>query len=398
MNLATVGNEMTSGLTIALLMIPEAIAFSLWIGMMPKDGIKGSIVMSGMSSLFGGLPGLVSGTAGSTVSTIKSVATKYGHEYVFITVILAGILQLLIGFVGVYKLLDLVPQVVLSGFLIGLAWLIFQGQFIHLKEANLGKTKEKTDQKASWLPKKTILTTLFFTAIELFAMIFLSNTGIPYMKTLAPLLTISIMTAITYIFPKIHVQNVADRGVIKGAVPMFQIPNIEWSVKNIMKLVPYAMGMTLTGLLESIIMLKEIGKITNRIGNATQETFAQGFANIVSGATGGLGGCVLAGQSMMNAFNGSRSRISSITACVSLLLGAVLFTGVFEYISMPSIIAIMIYIAGQTAMAGDIKGLFRTVDKNWVVTIITVIAIIATSNLSIGTIVGTIAHYLLQHK
>lgn len=386
-----VGKEIISGITVALLMIPEAIAFSLWIGMMPRDGIKGSIVMSGITSLFGGLPGLISGTAGSTLSTIRNVTKKYGQDYVFITVVLAGILQLLVGFFGLYKFLDYVPPVVLSGFLIGLAWLILKGQLIHLQKAS-----PEEGEKDAWLPKNVVITTTIFTLLELLAMIALSKTGFP---TLAPILTISIMTLITYLFPKIQVQNVAARGVIAGAIPKFQIPKVEWSLKNIGKLLPYAFGMMLTGLLESMIMLKEVGKLTNRVGSAMQETFAQGFANMLSGVTGGLGGCVLAGQSIMNAINGSVTRISSIVACIVLVLIAVFFSKLLEHISIPSIIAIMIYIAGQTALAGNVKGLFTTkIDRNWFITIITVLVTILTHNLSIGTVIGTLAHYGLPGK
>lgn len=393
MDITSISKQAISGFTIALLMIPEAIAFSFLIGMHPSAGLKGSTITTFITSILGGQPGLISGTAASTVSTIKGVREKFGNDYVFLTVVIAGILQILVSFSSLYTYFDYIPAPVLSGFLIGLAYLIIKGQSLHLQETKVESFKE--EEKPTWLPHNMLTTTIFFSLLELILMLFLESSNIPFMSTLAPLITIALMSSIVHFIPSINVQTIGQRASLQGAVPKLHIPKVEWSFKSIGKLIKYSASMMFAGLVESIIMLKQVNKIVSQKGSVFKETFAQGVANGVSGMTGGLGGCVLAGQTILNIQNKTLTRFSSLCTSLTLFLIGLSFTGLLNYIPMPSIIAIMLYIGWKTALAGDIKQLYRKIDISWVITMFTLLLTLFTENLSIATILGTILYYIL---
>lgn len=423
MDITSLSKEAISGFTIALLMVPEAIAFSFLIGMHPAAGLKGSTVMTFITSLLGGQPGLVSGTAASTVSTIKGIREKLGQDYVFLTVVMAGILQVLVSLSGLYKYFDYVPAPVLSGFLIGLAYLIIKGQTLHLKKSVVEESFHDASpspapsgapasslspspspspapsptpaSSASWLPRKTLVTTALFTGVELVLMLALYSANIPFVSTMAPLFTIAFMSAVIHNIPELHIETVGQRSSFKGAFPKFQLPTMDWSLKNLGTILKYGSSMMFTGLVESIVMLKQVEKIVGTKASAFKETLAQGLANGVSGMTGGIGGCVLAGQTIMNVQNKTLTRFSTLCTSLTLALVGLSFTGILNYIPIPSIIAVMIYIGWKTAMAGDITSLYRKIDVSWVVTMITIGITLFTENLSIATILGTILYYVL---
>jgi sulfate permease, SulP family len=376
--------EILSGMTIAFIMIPEAIAFALLLGLTPAIGLKTSIVMSFITSILSGQPGLISGATGAVASALKDVATKFGTQHIFVTVIMAGIIQALAGIFKLHKLFDLIPEPVVSGFLIGLAVLIFQGQIPHFKKSN-----------NEWMSKESLLHTGSLTLLGIIIIQVSNYIPLP-IKLPGSLIAIIVIGAISYYSPKkLYIETLADKGDVTNAIPKFEIPKIkDLDLKTILKLLPYALGMAIAGLTESVIMVKEVNKLLNRKASTLRETFAQGVANITSGFTGGFGGCVLVGQSKINISNGARGRLSSFVAFLMLICIVLFFSSYLKFIPMPALIAIMIIIVYQT---GDWKSLSKNVGGlAWITTIGTATVSIITHNLGMGVVSGSIGYMLAK--
>ena len=383
--------EIISAFTIAILMIPESIAFALMVDKSPSVGIQTSIVISIVAALLGGQPGLISGSTAAVATALVGLVSHLGSDYVSTGVIFGGIIQLIIGVTGLYKLFDFIPKAVNSGFLIGLSILILMGQ-----------TANFQDKSGKWLTGLNLWYTCVLSAIGVF-LTYYGNTiinlthffNIP-IHIPGALIGILILSLFFYLTPgKLPVETVSDKGDVKGELPSFQVPNPKGGLDmmTILQILPYSFSMALSGLTESLFMVKDAEATIGRKGSTYVETFAQGIANIVSGFTGGMGGCVLVGQSKFNLENGSISRLSSIAVSAFLAIFVLFASRFIDAIPIPAIIAILIVIALKTC---DIPALFQKFGKNWVVTAYTALISVYTSNLAVGVVTGTALHKIMD--
>lgn len=401
--------EVLSGLAVSLVMIPEAIAFSLLLGATPTVGISTSVVIAIIMALFGGMGAVISGA--SSVAIVLALAVKrFGLAYMLPTVALSGVFHILIAFTGAYKIIDFVPPTVISGFLLGLAVLIALAQLQHFKEGK-GVAREKeegfienniTEKKSSsWMTGRQLLWTVGLTFASIIVLIVLE-----YLRPPIPsvIILIAIGTLALWWIPRdiVPIMRVGDFGNIKldleSFMPSYNTGEIVsreggW-VRTILMLLPYALSISVAGLSENLLALRRLRDTMGFEGSLFKESWAMGLANIASAFTGGISGNCVVGQTLLNVENGARSRLSSLTAGVALLVEMGLIPRVIENIPMPSLIAVMGFVVYST---GDWKALRNFTDKSgYFVMVVTIFAAVMTSNMAIGMAVGTVLHYVLR--
>ena len=362
--------EMLAGLVVALALIPEAISFSIIAGVDPKVGLFSSFIMAMTIAVVGGRPAMISAATGAVALVVAPVVHEYGLDYLIATVLLAGVFQIVLAVLGVAKLMRFIPRSVMVGFVNALAILIFMAQL-----------PELFDVPFAVYP-------LFI--LGLLVLIFLPKVtkAVP-----APLISILIVTAIAAVFA-ISVPTVGDKGELPDSLPELFIPNIPWTLDTLSIIAPYALAMALVGLMESLMTAKLVDEVTDTHSNKTRESWGQGVANIVSGLFGGMGGCAMIGQTMINVkTSGARTRISTFLAGVFLLILTVVLGDRVGTIPMAVLVAIMVMVSVGTFDWHSIKPstLKRMPKSETAIMVITVAVVVATSNLAIGVVVGVFA-------
>lgn len=362
--------EMLAGLVVALALIPEAISFSIIAGVDPKVGLFSSFIMAMTIAVVGGRPAMISAATGAVALVVAPVVHEYGLDYLIATVLLAGVFQIVLAVLGVAKLMRFIPRSVMVGFVNALAILIFMAQL-----------PELFDVPFAVYP-------LFI--LGLLVLIFLPKVtkAVP-----APLISILIVTAIAAVFA-ISVPTVGDKGELPDSLPELFIPNIPWTLDTLSIIAPYALAMALVGLMESLMTAKLVDEVTDTHSNKTRESWGQGVANIVSGLFGGMGGCAMIGQTMINVkTSGARTRISTFLAGVFLLILTVVLGDLVGTIPMAVLVAIMVMVSVGTFDWHSIKPstLKRMPKSETAIMVITVAVVVATSNLAIGVVVGAFA-------
>ena len=362
--------EMLAGLVVALALIPEAISFSIIAGVDPKVGLFSSFIMAMTIAVVGGRPAMISAATGAVALVVAPVVHEYGLDYLIATVLLAGVFQIVLAVLGVAKLMRFIPRSVMVGFVNALAILIFMAQL-----------PELFDVPFAVYP-------LFI--LGLLVLIFLPKVtkAVP-----APLISILIVTAIAAVFA-ISVPTVGDKGELPDSLPELFIPNIPWTLDTLSIIAPYALAMALVGLMESLMTAKLVDEVTDTHSNKTRESWGQGVANIVSGLFGGMGGCAMIGQTMINVkTSGARTRISTFLAGVFLLILTVVLGDLVGTIPMAVLVAIMVMVSVGTFDWHSIKPstLKRMPKSETAIMVITVAVVVATSNLAIGVVVGVFA-------
>jgi SulP family sulfate permease len=371
--------DIISGLTISILLIPEAIAFALLIGLSPSVGIQSTMILSLVGSIFGGQPGLISGASAAVATSIAGVTASVGKEYIPFTVLIGGLLQALIGGTGLYKLIDIMPSGVVSGFMCGLALLILKS------EIDGFKTKE-----GEWFTGDLLAYSILLTIIGLGIVIYGDFKA--YIRIPGALSSIVILSLSLILLPAIKVLRVKDIGQVKTLYPTFSIPKMD-ATKTLLKVLPYSLAMAVAGTVESLFNLRRVGEELKNKGNSFQETMTQSLGNILCGLTGGMGGCVLGGPTRFNISNGAQTRISTITAAIFFILFSSIFFKSIDNIPMPAIIAIMFVVVYKT---GDWSKLFTIPDKTWITTFSTTLSAFVSGNLAFGVFFGTVVDTLLQ--
>ncbi|HTL41674.1 MAG TPA: SulP family inorganic anion transporter [Pseudolysinimonas sp.] len=366
--------EVLAGLVVALALIPEAISFSIIAGVDPRVGLFSSFVMAVSIAVLGGRPAMITAATGAVALVIAPVARDYGIDYFIATVILAGVFQVILGLVGVARLMRFIPRSVMVGFVNALAILIFIAQLPHL----LG---------VPWLVYPLI-------AAGLLIMILMPRITkvVP-----APLVSIVVVTAVVAIFG-IAVPTVGDQGELPRSLPELFLPNIPISWDAFTIIAPYALAMALVGLLESLLTAKLVDDITDTRSRKGREAWAQGVANILSGLFGGMGGCAMIGQTMINVkASGARTRISTFLAGAFLLVLVVVLGDVVAIIPMAALVAVMIMVSVATFDWHSIRPatLKRMPWSETIVMVATVVVVVATHNLAIGVIVGVLVAMVL---
>lgn len=380
-------NEFLSGLTIALLLIPESIAFAFIMGLSPNTGIQNTMVMSLVTSLFGGMPTMISGSTAAVATSIAGVSTLLGKEYIIPTVIAGGVIQMLAAMTGLYKYITYVPKHIMSGFLIALAGLIAVHQLDNFK-----------DKEHKWLTglkmANTTLFTVVSTLIAFFGVIKITHSKDQYIHIPGGLVSMFAITAFIYIFTQYYnVDRVKDIGAIKSVLPsiisMDSVSKIKYDADSLLKMLPFSAAMAFTGLLESLIMVKDAESALGIKGDSFRESLVQGIANVATGLTGGFGGCVLVGQSKLNLANGAKTQFSSVITSVLFIIICLFFGRAINEIPIAAVVGVMLLVVYKT---GDWDSLFKpqSFDRRWVITIITAIVGFVSGSLTLGVVAGVI--------
>jgi SulP family sulfate permease len=367
--------EVLSGLTVAMALVPEAVAFAIIAGLSPLTGLYAAFVMGLVTSVLGGRPGMISGATGAVAIVIVTLAISHGPEYVFATVILAGIIQLLAGVLKLGKLMRLVPHPVIFGFVNGLAIIIFISQLEQFK-----------DSQGAWLTGSSLYVLL--------ALVFLTMLiiwGLPKLTKVFPASLIAILTifAIVYFFG-IDTKTVGDMASIQGGFPPFHLPNVPLNLETFSLIFPYALIVAGVGLIESLLTLNIIDEITGTRGSGNKEAVAQGFANVLSGMFSGMGGCAMIGQSLINISNGARARLSGVVAAVVLLFFVMFGANLIEQVPMAALTGLMIMVAIGTFEWSSLRA-FNKMPKSDVFVMVTVTLVtVLLHNLALAVILGVI--------
>ncbi|HEY9168719.1 MAG TPA: SulP family inorganic anion transporter [Lutibacter sp.] len=367
--------EILSGITVALALVPEAVAFALIAGLSPLTGLYAAFVMGLVTAIFGGRPGMISGATGAVAIVVVTLAKTHGVEYVFATVIFAGLIQIGAGVLKLGKLIRMVPHPVIFGFVNGLAIIIFISQLTQFK-----------DVSGNWLTGTPLYILLGLVLLTM-AIIY----GLPKLTKAIPasLLAILVVFGIVAFFG-IETKTVGDIASISGGFPPFHIPSVPFTMESIIIIFPYAAIVAGVGLIESLLTLNIIDEITETRGRGNREAIAQGSANILSGMFSGMGGCAMLGQSLINISAGSRARLSGIVASVMLLVFVMFGSGLIEKVPMAALTGLMIMVAIGTFEWASMK-IFTKMPKSdiFVMVMVTLVTVVL-HNLALAVIIGVI--------
>jgi SulP family sulfate permease len=375
--------EVLSGLTVALALVPEAVAFAFVAGVAPLVGLYAAFIVGLITALFGGRPGMISGATGALAVVMVALVAEHGVDYLFATVVLMGILQVLAGVFRLGKFMRMVPHPVMLGFVNGLAIVIFLAQMEQFK------VKDAAGHH-TWMSGSTLVLTLGL-VVATMALIWAT----PKVTKLipAPLAAIGII-AIAVIGLDIPVPRVGDLASVKGGLPEFSIPMVQLNLETLMIILPYSIVLAAIGLIESLLTLNLVGEIIGVRGKTNKEVYAQGAANIVTGFFGGMGGCAMIGQSMINVNSGGRTRVSGIAAALFLLIFILFASSIIELIPLAALVGVMFMVVIGTFAWGSIK-LMRRIPKSDSLVIVLVTAVTVAEDLAIAVVVGVIVSALV---
>ncbi len=374
--------ELLSGLTVALALVPEAVAFSFVAGVHPLVGLYAAFIVGLITALFGGRPGMISGATGALAVVMVSLVANHGIQYLFATVVLMGLLQILAGIFRLGKFIRLVPHPVMLGFVNGLAIVIFLAQLTQFQVAGPDDTKV-------WMSGLPLIIMLALVALTMVIIWFTPKITkvIP-----APLAAIVLVAAIVIAFG-IDVPRVGDLASIAGGLPTFHIPTVPLNLETLEIILPYALILAAIGLIESLLTLNLVSEITGERGGASKECLAQGFANTVTGFFGGMGGCAMIGQSMINVKSGGRTRLSGISAALFLLTFILVASSLIEQIPLAALVGVMMMVVIGTFAWRSIRILRRIpLTDAFVMILVTIVTVM--SDLAIAVIVGVIVSAL----
>lgn len=377
--------EILSGLTVALALVPEAVAFSFVAGVHPLVGLYAAFIVGLITALIGGRPGMISGATGALAVVMVALVADHGVQYLFATVVLMGVLQMLAGIFRLGKFIRLVPHPVMLGFVNGLAIVIFMAQITQF-QVPAGDSLNGDTQWMTGMPLAIMLGLVALTMAIIWGMPKLTN-AIP-----APLAGIAIVAGIVIAFG-IDVPRVGDLASIKGGLPEFGIPTVPLTLETLKIIFPYALILAAIGLIESLLTLNLVGEITEKRGGASQECIAQGVANTVTGFFGGMGGCAMIGQSMINVKSGGRTRISGVTAALFLLMFILFASSLIEQIPLAALVGVMFMVVIGTFAWQSLTILRRIPFTDALVMgLVTIVTVM--TDLAIAVVVGVIVSAL----
>lgn len=372
-------NEILSGLTVAFALVPEAVAFSIIAGVSPLVGLYSAFIIGLITSILGGRPGMISGATGAIAVVVVSLVAMHGIEYLFAAVLLMGAIQILVGLLRLGKLIRLIPHPVIYGFLNGLAIVIFMSQFSQFKVINAAGVEE-------WMIGTSLYIMLGLVLLSMLIIYFLPKITKAFPSSLAAILTISAIV----IFGGIDTRTVGDIASIGGGLPEFHIPMVPFNWESLQIIFPFSLIMAMVGLLESLLTLTVIDEMTESRGKGNKECIAQGVANITTGFFGGMGGCAMIGQSIINVSSGGRFRLSGIVAAVSLLMFILFASSWIELVPMAALVGLMFMVAIGTFEWASMK-IFRKVPLTDVIVMVLVTLVTAVlHNLALAVLIGVV--------
>ncbi|WP_405014264.1 SulP family inorganic anion transporter [Kitasatospora sp. NBC_01539] len=361
--------EVLAGLVVALALIPEAISFSVIAGVDPKIGLFSAFTMAVTIAVVGGRRAMISAATGAVALVIAPLNREHGLGYLVAAVLLAGVFQIVLGALGVARLMRFVPRSVMVGFVNALAILIFLTQLPELEHV-------------PWA-----VYPLFAAGIALLVLLPRLTTAVP-----APLVSIVALTAVT-VAAGITVPTVGDKGELPSSLPHPGLPDVPFTADTLLTIAPYAFAMALVGLMESLMTARIVDDLTDTRSDKTREAVGQGIANIVTGLFGGMGGCAMIGQTMINVkVSGARTRLSTFLAGSFLMVLCVLFGPVVSRMPMAALVAVMVMVSWATFDRHSVSPatLRRMPAGETAVMVVTVVCVVATGNLAVGVVVGSV--------
>lgn len=370
--------EILSGLTVALALVPEAVAFALIANVPPLVGLYAAFMVCLITSIFGGRPGMISGATGALAVVMVSLVNNHGIDYLFASVVLMGIIQILVGILKLGKFIRLVPQPVIYGFVNGLAIVIGSAQF------NQFKTKT-AEGNFEWLSGTPLFIMVALVLATMLIIHFLPKFTKAIPSSLAALLLISGVV----IFFGLDTKTVGDLASIKGGLPQFSFPGVPWTLETLQIIFPYSLILAGIGLIESLLTLTLVDEITETKGHGNKECIAQGASNVVTGFFGGMGGCAMIGQSIINVSSGGRSRLSGIVAGFGLLSFILFGSTYIEKVPMGALVGLMFMVAIGTFEWGSFR-IMNKIPKSDALIIVAVTLLTVIFDLAIAVAAGVV--------
>jgi SulP family sulfate permease len=375
--------DILSGITVALALVPEAVAFALVAGVHPLVGLYAAFFMGLITAMLGGRPGMISGATGAIAVVMIGLILQHGVEYMFASVVVMGVLQMMFGVLRLGKFIRLVPHPVFLGFVNGLALVIFIAQ---LKQFQF----EDAAGISQWISGTPLMVMLLLAVITMAIIQFLPllTTAIP--STLVAIVVISLAV----IFMELDTRTVGDIASVSGNLPRFHIPQVPFNFETFLIVLPYSVVMALVGLIESLLTLNLVDALTDTRGQANRESWAQGFANFVTGLFGGMGGCAMVGQSIINIKSGGRGRLSGITAAVVLLLIILVGAPLIEQIPIAVLVGVMFMVVIGTFKWSSLRLVGKVPMSDILITLAVTVTTVLT-DLAVAVILGVILSALV---
>ncbi|VVD82312.1 SulP family inorganic anion transporter [Pandoraea terrigena] len=366
-----------AGLTTSFALVPECIAFALVAQVNPLMGLYGAFILCALTAIFGGRPGMISGAAGSMAVVIVALVVQHGVQYLLATVVLGGVLMMLFGLLRLGKLIRMVPHPVMIGFVNGLAIIIAMAQLEHFKRA--------TPQGDVWLQGTPLAIMCALVALTMLIVY-----GLPRVTKAVPPALVAIV-GVGLLSQGLHLptRTLGDMAHIAGALPSLHLPHVPFDLETLGIVFPYASLMAMVGLLETLLTFNLTDEITQTRGRPNRECLALGVSNVVSGMFGGMGGCAMIGQTMINLSSGGRSRVSGATAGIMILLFVLCLSPLIERIPLAALVGVMLVVAQQTFAWGSLRVLGK-VPRNDALVIVAVTVITVFTDLAVAVMCGIV--------
>ncbi|MCA9275184.1 MAG: SulP family inorganic anion transporter [Phycisphaerales bacterium] len=379
-------SEILSGFTVALALVPEAVAFAFVAGVEPLVGLYAAFMVGLLASVFGGRPGMISGATGAMAVVMVSLVATHGKEYLFAAVVLTGVIQISVGLLRLGKYIRIVPHPVMLGFVNGLAIVIFLSQ---LEQFHVSRVVDGVEQQ-TWMSGTPLALFLGLIALTMGIIFFLPKLTKAVPSSLAAIAVVSVVV----IGLGLDTRSVGDLASIKGGLPHFHFPSVPMSMETLRVVLPYSLILAGVGLIESLLTLTLIDELTDTRGRGNRECVGQGIANTVTGFFGGMGGCAMIGQSVINIKSGGRGRLSGISAALFLLAFILFASGLIEKIPMAALVGVMFMVVIGTFEWSSFR-IIRKIPLKDAFVLVLVSGVTVAFNLATAVLVGVIVSVLI---
>ena len=394
LKIENVKNDLLSGLTVSLALVPEAIAFAFVCNISPMIGLYAAFIVGLITSIFGGRPGMISGATGAVAVVLAALVVSHGVEYLFAAVVLMGVIQLFAGICRLGKFVRLIPHPVMLGFVNGLAIVIFIAQ--------LGQFKNGSGATATWMTGVDLWVMLGLVALTMAICYFLPKLTKAVPASLVAIIVVTLIAAGLTAGNIYHCRTVMDFvkmldpniTSLKGGLPVFHMPNVPFSIETLKIILPYSVLAASVGLIESLLTLTLVDELTETRGQGNRECLGQGAANVICGFFGAMGGCAMIGQSMINIKSGGRGRLSGIVAAVALILFVMIGSGFIQAIPVAALVGVMFIVVISTFEWTSLR-IIKKIPKSDAFVIVLVSLITVFEDLAIAVLVGVIVSALI---
>lgn len=376
-------NEILSGLTVALALVPEAVAFAFVAGVDPLVGLYAAFMVGLLAAIFGGRPGMISGATGAMAVVMVALVADHGVEYLFAAVVLTGLIQMGAGVLRLGKFIRIVPHPVMLGFVNGLAIVIFLAQLQHFQVTSAEGVKE-------WLSGEALMLSAGLIVLTMAIIHLLPKLTGALPASLAAIIAVSLLV----LGLDLDTATVGDLASIKGGLPAFHVPAVPFNFETLMIILPYSFILAAVGLIESLLTLSLIDEVTNTRGRGNRECMGQGIANTVTGLFGGMGGCAMIGQSMINVNSGGRQRLSGVAAALFLLMFVLVASPLIERIPMAALVGVMFVVVIATFEWSSLR-IMGKIPASDAFILVLVSAVTVFTDLAIAVVVGVIVSALV---